>query len=73
MEQCEQGRMKKYYGVNNYVRDWISTEAVLFCKVFTNPKTRKDANWVNDTILENITDPLSESHIIHLYFLNTQS
>ena len=50
--------MKKYYGVNNYVRDWISTKAVLFCKVFTNPKTRKDANWVNDTILENITDPL---------------
>lgn len=50
--------MKKHYGVDHYVNDWISTKAVLLCKVFTNPKIRKDANWVNDTILENIKNPL---------------
>ena len=47
--------MKKEFGVNYYVGGWISTKAVSFCKVFINPKTRKDANWVNDSIVEYIT------------------
>ncbi len=49
--------MKKHYGVNSYVSDALSTKAVLFCKVFTNPRTKKYANDTNDFILASITDP----------------
>ena len=59
--------MKKEYGVNHYVGDWISTKAVSFCKVFTNPRTKKYANDTNDFILASITQPNLDARNLSIF------